>query len=125
VCGRAEVVGVVLGDLVLLVEKCRACARDPCGEEASGGWWERVDGVGVVIGKYVDLGVGVEFFEWCLLVLVAFDVEDVDGHGKGGDHRSDGLHNVVVGGEELEGGGEVINRAVDIEDYSFVVDGDG
>jgi hypothetical protein len=59
----------------------------------------------------------VEFFEWCLLVLVAFDVEDVDGYGKGGDHRSDGLHDVVVRGEELEGGGEVIKRAVDIEDY--------
>jgi hypothetical protein len=59
------------------------------------------------------------------LVLVALDVEYVNGHGEIGDNGADGLKDVVVRSKEVEGGGEIIDWALDVLDDGFVVNGDG
>jgi hypothetical protein len=66
----------------------------------------------MAVGKDVDLGVGLEFFNGFLLVLVALDVEYVDRHWEVGNHGANGLQDVVVRVEKVEGGGEVVNRAM-------------
>jgi len=87
--------------------------------------WYGVDGIGVAVGKDVDLGVGMEFFKGFLLVLVALDVEDINGYRKSSNDGSYSLEDVVVSVEKVEGGGELIDSAVDIQNDCFVVHGDG
>ncbi len=44
-----------------------------------------------MVSMDVDLGVRMEVFDWFLLVLVPFDMENIDGHGKVGDDGADSL----------------------------------
>ena len=56
---------------------------------------------------------------------MAFDVEVVDLDGEGGNLVLDGLDDVMIGTQEMKGGGEGGGRLAYIVDYGFVVDWDG
>jgi len=99
-------------------------ARDPGGEEASVVGCFVVDGFRLMISEHIDLCIRGQFVEWFVVVLVAFDVEDVEFDGEGLDGGSDGLKNVVVRGEEVEGGCLVINSPVEIFDHGIIVNWD-
>ena len=55
--GSADVVGDVLGDLMIAVIEGSLCAWEPCGEDTSGRRLETVDGFGMVDSKDIGLRV--------------------------------------------------------------------
>ena len=77
----ADIIGDSAGDLVMPVEEGGTCAGEPGGEEANLGSVLVVYGIGMVIGINVELGIGGEFVEWVLLVLMCLDMEDIDVDG--------------------------------------------
>jgi hypothetical protein len=91
-------------------------AMDPGGEDAGEVGGRAMDGLGLVVSQYVDFGKGGEFVVGFISVLVAFDVEDVGGHWKGVDYSADGLNDVVVRSEKVEGGSLLGMGPVDIVD---------
>jgi hypothetical protein len=84
-----------------------------------------MDGVGVVVSMYVDLGKGREFVIWLGAVLVTLDMEDIQRDGEAVDEGPDGLDDVIVRVEEVIGGGTVGNWAGDVIEDTFAVNGDG
>jgi hypothetical protein len=79
--GKAHVPWKVAGDGVVTVEEGSFRARKPSGEKSNEVWWLIVEGVGVMIGDDIHLGIGREFVKGFVAVLMAFNMEDVDGDG--------------------------------------------
>jgi hypothetical protein len=96
VFGFSDVGGKVLGDLSLSSEEGGTGSGDPGWEESSEVWSYTVDGLGIVICLYVDLGIWGKFFIGFVVILVAFDMEDVNLDRRGGDESSNGLDDVAV-----------------------------
>jgi len=125
VCSRSNVCREGLGDLARVAEEGGFGARDPGGEEASSAGRHFMDGVGVVVSMYVDLGKGSEFVIWLGAVLVTLDMEDIQRDGEAVNEGPDGLDDVIVRVEEVIGGGTVGNWAGDVIKDTFAVNGDG
>mgnify|MGYP003555681540 FL=1 len=87
--------------------------------------WCVVNGGGMAISQDIDLGVRSEVGEGFVLVLMALDVEDFDLEWELFDDSFDGLDNVVVRCQEVEGGGVIVDGAKEILDNAFTVNWDG
>ena len=87
--------------------------------------WCVVNGGGMAISQDVDLGVGSEVSKGFVLVLMALDVKDFDLEWEPYDESFDGLDNVVVRCQEVEGGGLIIDGAEEVLDNAVSVDRNG
>jgi hypothetical protein len=70
----SNVVREVGGDLLIVMEKHCMSIGDPGGKQSSVCWREVIDGLSMLIGKYVYWGLRREFLNGLLSILMAFNV---------------------------------------------------
>ena len=120
----ADVSWKILSNLLLPLEKSGAGGGDPSWEKAGEVWSILMDGLSMMVGLYVDLGIWSKFFVGFLTVLMTFDMENIDGDGHCFDKGLYSLDDVIVWADILESRCLVIRQSVDVLDYTFIVDRD-
>jgi hypothetical protein len=81
-----------------------------------------MDGGGMGIGEYINLGVWAEVGKWGALILMAFHVIEFYFDQKSQDKLLDGLDDVVVGVQVMEWGGGVIPMVGKVVQDSCIVE---
>jgi hypothetical protein len=121
-CSSTEISRNVGCNLLMLVVEGRLSVWDPGREESGGVGWHIMNGGGMGIGKYINLGVWAEVGKWGALVLMAFYVIEFYLDWKSRDKLLDGLDDVVVGVQVTEWGGGVIRMVGKVIQDSFIVE---
>ena len=83
-----------------------------------------VNGIGLLISKYVDLLTAVKFVPQLMAVLMSMNVRNVSADGEFINDSADGLKDIVVGAEEVIGWRLGIDNTMNVLYDTVVVDWD-